>query len=128
MTTQSLPVHPHHATPAHEPRAALRATGIVGVLAVVIAIVGIAFALPAARSKPHDVPIGAAGPQAASGQVADILEQPAPGAVAITHYPREAALRDASPHRAGRGGPPFGGRARGAPPAAPARPAPPPAP
>ena len=45
------------------------------VLTVAIAVVAIAFALPAARSKPHDVPIGAAGPQAASGQVADILEQ-----------------------------------------------------
>jgi hypothetical protein len=31
----------------------------------VLAILAIAFALPAARSNPHDVPIGAAGPQAA---------------------------------------------------------------
>ena len=29
---------------------------------------------------PHDVPIGAAGPQAASGRIADMLEQHAPGA------------------------------------------------
>ena len=68
-------------------------------LAVVIAIVAIAFALPAARSKPHDVPIGAAGPQAASGQVADMLEQNAPGAFEITYYPGEAALRDAIRNR-----------------------------
>ena len=66
MTTQSLPRHTHHAAPVHEPPAAIRATGIVAVLAVVLAIVAIAFALPAARSKPHDVPIGAAGP--AGGQ------------------------------------------------------------
>ena len=29
MTTQSLPKHTHHASPTHEPPAALRATGIV---------------------------------------------------------------------------------------------------
>jgi hypothetical protein len=99
MTTQSLPKHTHHAAQAHEPPAALRATGIVAVLTIVIALVAIAFALPAARSKPHDVPIGAAGPQAASGQVADMLEQNAPGAFEITYYPGEAALRDAIRNR-----------------------------
>jgi len=99
MTTQSLSSPSHHAAPAHQAPAALRATGVVGVLAVVIAIVAIAFALPAARSKPHDVPIGAAGPQAASGQVADILEHNAPGAFDITYYPGEAALRDAIRNR-----------------------------
>ena len=99
MTTQSLPRHTHHAAPAHEPPAALRATGIVAVLTIAIALVAIAFALPAARSKPHDVPIGAAGPQAASGQVADTLEQNAPGAFDVTYYPGEAALRDAIRNR-----------------------------
>jgi hypothetical protein len=108
MTTQSLSSRTHHAAPAHEPPAALRATGVVGVLAVAIAIVAIAFALPAARSKPHDVPIGAAGPQAASGQVADVLEQNAPGAFAITYYPGEAALRDAIRNRDVYGGISFG--------------------
>ena len=108
MTTQSLPKHTHHAAPTHEPPAALRATGIVVVLAVVIAIVAIAFALPAARSKPHNVPIGAAGPQAASGQVADMLEHNAPGAFEITYYPGEAALRDAIRNRDVYGGISFG--------------------
>ncbi len=108
MTTQSLSSPSHHAAPAHQPPAALRATGVVGVLAVVIAIVAIAFALPAARSKPHDVPIGAAGPQAASGQVADILEHNAPGAFDITYYPGEAALRDAIRNRDVYGGISFG--------------------
>lgn len=112
MTTESLPRHTHHATPAHEPPAALRATGIVAVLAVVIAIVAIAFALPAARSKPHEVPIGAAGPQAASGQVADMLEQNAPGAFEITYYPGEAALRDAIRNRDVYGGISFGPEGR----------------
>ena len=108
MTTQSLSSPSHHAAPAHQPPAALRATGVVGVLAVVIAIVAVAFALPAARSKPHDVPIGAAGPQAASGQVADILEQNAPGAFDITYYPGEAALREAIRNRDVYGGISFG--------------------
>jgi hypothetical protein len=108
MATQSLSSPAHHAAPAHQPPAALRASGVVGVLAVVIAIVAIAFALPAARSKPHDVPIGAAGPQAASGQVADILEKNAPGAFEITYYPGEAALRDAIRNRDVYGGVSFG--------------------
>jgi hypothetical protein len=99
MTTESLQRHTHHAAPSHEPPAALRAAGIVAVLTVVIAIVAIAFALPAVRSKPHDVPIGAAGPQAASGQIAGMLEQNAPGAFDITYYPGETALRDAIRNR-----------------------------
>jgi hypothetical protein len=108
MATTSLPKHTHHASPVHEPPAAIRATGIIVVLTVVLAILAIAFALPAARSKPHDVPIGAAGPQAASGQVAAILEQRAPGAFAITYYPGEAALRDAIRNRDVYGGISFG--------------------
>jgi hypothetical protein len=107
MSTEALP-HAHHAQSSHEPPAAVRATGIVVVLAVIIAIVAIAFALPAARSKPHDVPIGAAGPQAASGQVADMIEQHAPGAFAITYYPGEAALREAIQNRDVYGGIAFG--------------------
>src|SRR6185437_13220008 len=86
MTGTSLgtPVrHTRHASPGHEPPAAIRATGIIVVLTVVLAILAIAFALPAASSKPHDVPIGAAGPMAASGRIADILEQHAPAAFAI---------------------------------------------
>lgn len=117
MTTQSLPKHAHHASPTHEPPAALRATGILVMLAAVIAIIAIAFALPAARSKPHYVPIGAAGPQAAGSGlgsppggrgVADILEQHAPGAFEITYYPGEAALRDAIHNRDVYGGISFG--------------------
>ncbi|WNG93276.1 ABC transporter permease [Mycobacterium sp. ITM-2016-00318] len=120
MTTKSLPGYTHHAAEAHQPPAALRATGIVAVLAVGIALVAIAFALPAARSKPHDVPIGAAGPQAASGLgtpplgrgVAAMLEQNAPGAFDITYYPGEAALRDAIRNRDVYGGISFGPEGR----------------
>jgi hypothetical protein len=100
--------HPHHASPVHEAPAAIRATGIIVALTVALAILAIAFALPAARSKPHHIPIGAAGPQAASGQVAAMLEQHAPGAFAITYYPGEQALRDAIRNRDVYGGISFG--------------------
>jgi hypothetical protein len=108
MNTDTLPRYAHHASPVREPPAAIRAAGIVVTLAVAIAVVAIAFALPAARSKPHDVPIGAAGPQAASGQVADLLERHAPGSFALTYYPGEAALRDAIRNRDVYGGISFG--------------------
>jgi len=108
MATHAVPRHTHHAPPVHEPPAALRAAGIVVVLTVVLAVLAIAFTLPAVRSKPHDVPIGAAGPQAASGQVEAILEKQAPGAFAVTYYPGEAALRDAILNRDVYGGFSFG--------------------
>ena len=108
MATHAVPRHTHHAPPVHEPPAAIRAAGVIVVLTVVLAVVAIAFALPAARSKPHDVPIGAAGPQAASGQVEAILERQAPGAFAVTYYPGEAALRDAILNRDVYGGFSFG--------------------
>jgi hypothetical protein len=98
MVTDTVPRHTH-ATPVHEPPAAIRATAIIAVLTVGLALIGIAFALPAARTAPHAVPIGAAGPQSASGQVAATLEKQAPGAFAITYYPGEAALRDAIGNR-----------------------------
>ena len=108
MATQEVAKHTHHASPVHELPAAIRATGIIVVLTAVLAVVAIAFALPAARSRPHDVPIGAAGPQAAGGQVADLLEQHAPGAFAVTYYPGEQALRDAIRNREVYGGISFG--------------------
>ena len=108
MATQAVTRNSHHAPPVHEPPAAIRATGIIVVLTVVLAVLAIAFALPAARSKPHEVPIGAAGPQAASGQVEAILERQAPGAFAMTYYPGEAALRDAIRNRDVYGGFSFG--------------------
>ncbi|KUI28655.1 hypothetical protein AU195_00120 [Mycobacterium sp. IS-1496] len=89
-TTSSLRTHTHR-----EPPPAARAAGIVIALTAAIAIVALAFALPAAKSGPHDVPIGVAGPQAANGQVAAMLDERAPGAFAVTYYPGEDALREA---------------------------------
>ena len=84
----------HHAA-TQEPPVSVRAAGIVVAVTTLLALVAIAFALPAARSGPHDVPIGAAGPQAAGGQIAAMLNQKAPGAFAVTYYPSETALREA---------------------------------
>ncbi|ORA34217.1 hypothetical protein [Mycobacterium aquaticum] len=108
MTTTAYPAPAHHAAPEHRAPAALRAAGIIALLTAAIALVAIAFALPAARSKPHNVPIGAAGPQAASSQVAERLEQQAPNAFAVTYYPGEAELRDAIRNRNVYGGIAFG--------------------
>jgi hypothetical protein len=112
MTTDTAPRPAHHASPAHEPPAAIRATGIVVVLTVVIAIVALAFALPAANTAPHHVPIGAAGPQAASGQVAAIMDKQAPGAFEFTYYPGADALNDAIRNRDVYGGIAFGPEGR----------------
>ncbi|WP_441962912.1 ABC transporter permease [Mycolicibacterium houstonense] len=108
LSTQSPTSVHHHAAPEHDPPAALRAAGIVTVLTIAIAIVAIAFALPASRSKPHDVPIGAAGPQAATSQIAQTLDKQAPGAFAVTYYPGEQALREAILNRNVYGGIAFG--------------------
>ncbi|KUH82165.1 MULTISPECIES: hypothetical protein [unclassified Mycobacterium] len=99
MTTETAARPNHHASGGHEPPAAIRATAVVVVLTVVLAIVALAFALPAARTAPHDVPIGAAGPQAASGQVAATMERQAPGAFEFTYYPGAEALREAIRNR-----------------------------
>jgi hypothetical protein len=98
------PQSPHDASSTHEPPEALRATAVLFALTAVLALIAIAFALPAAKSKPRDVPIGAVGAPAASGQVADMLEHNAPGAFALTIYPNEAALREAIRNREVYGG------------------------
>ncbi|MBU9762727.1 ABC transporter permease [Mycobacterium sp. TNTM28] len=108
MLSTPDPAAVHTETPGHEPSAALRATGIVVALTVAIAIVAIAFALPASRSKPHDVPIGVAGPQVATSQIAHTLDQQAPGAFSVTYYPGEDALREATENRTVYGGITFG--------------------
>ena len=106
MTTQS----PTEQSPAagHHPPPAAVATAIVIGLTAVLAILAIAFALPATKSKPNDVPIGIAGPQAATGQVAAMLDQKAPGAFSVTYYPGAESLREAILDRQVYGGLAFG--------------------
>ncbi|GHA37140.1 membrane protein [Streptomyces tauricus] len=53
-----------------------------------------AFAWPAARTAPHDLPLGVAGPATATAQVQKQLEAHE-GAFEIHHYTDEAAARDA---------------------------------
>lgn len=108
VTSQSPPRFTHHAVPTHEPREAIRVTAVLVALAAALALVAIAFALPAAKSKPHDIPIGAVGPLAVTGQIADTLERNAPGAFAVTIYPSEAQLRTAIRDRDVYGGISFG--------------------
>ncbi len=110
MTTNTADTAPvqRHASPTHEPPAAVRAAGIVVLLTIAIALVAMAFALPAVNTAPHDVPIGVAGPQAAGGQLEGVLEQRSPGAFEVTYYPSEDALRDAISNREVYGGFAFG--------------------
>ncbi|MDZ4266904.1 MAG: ABC transporter permease [Mycobacterium sp.] len=103
MVTTS-PAHTQRTASAHHPPVAARAAGIVVAITAALAILAIAFALPAVHSGPHEVPIGAAGPTAAGGQVTGMLEQKAPGAFAVTYYPGQDALADAIRHRVVYGG------------------------
>lgn len=67
----------------------------VAVLVPVIAALALwAFAWPAARTAPRDVPLGVAGPAAATAQVEKELAQHE-GAFELHHYKDEAAARDA---------------------------------
>lgn len=67
---------------------------IVG-LTLLMGLVLSAFALPAVKSSPHDIPIGVAGPAPATAQITTRLNQTAPGAFTVTPYPDETALATA---------------------------------
>ncbi|GAB3809855.1 hypothetical protein [Kribbella italica] len=56
---------------------------VVAGLTVLLTVLLVAFAWPAARSEPRDIPLAVAGPQSAVGQVAAALEQAMPGGFAI---------------------------------------------
>lgn len=65
------------------------------VLAPVLAALALwAFAWPAARTAPRDLPVGVAGPDAAAEQVTRGFDR-REGAFAVHRYPDEAAARDA---------------------------------
>ena len=95
MTIESPPRHTHHASPTHEPPAVVRAMGIVIALTLGLAVLFVAFGLPAVNSAPRDLPIGIAAPQTVVSQIDAQLDQKAPGGFAITTYRDEAALRAA---------------------------------
>jgi hypothetical protein len=104
VATNSSPRFTHPSSPTRDSSEAVHAAGVVVALTAVLAVIAIAFGMPAAKSKPHDVPIGAVGPQAVSGLVADLLERTAPDAFELTIYPSETALRSAIRNREVYGG------------------------
>jgi hypothetical protein len=77
-------------TPAH----ARRLVAAVVLAPVLAALALWAFAWPASRTAPHDLPVGVAGPAAAAEQVVQGLTRKE-GAFEIHRYPDEAAARDA---------------------------------
>ena len=81
-------------TPARTEPSARLGIGVVIGIAVLLSLMVIAFALPAARSAPHDVPLGVVGSQT---QITP-LEAKAHG-FDIRDYPSEEAARDAILHR-----------------------------
>lgn len=99
MATNTVPAPSRHAAPAHPSSPLGHAARIILGLAAALAVVFIAFALPAAKSAPHDVPIGVAGPAASAAQIEERLTQSAPGGFLVTNYGDEAALREAITRR-----------------------------
>jgi hypothetical protein len=75
-----------------------RVAAAAGLLTVIISVVLVAFAWPAARAKAHDVPIAIAGPPAAARQVAAALAQRLPDGFDVTVVAgtaaAEALIRD----------------------------------
>src|SRR3954451_8944146 len=80
MTTEA------HAAPRRPPLLAV-ITLLTGLLTVLL----IAFAWPAARSEPRDVPLAVAGPAPAIAQVKAGLERAMPGGFELTAVPDRAA-------------------------------------
>ena len=76
-------------------RDASRLVPLLAVLAVLLTVVLTAFAWPAVRSAPRDLPIAVAGPPAATGQLADALVAAEPGAFDVRTLADEPAARAA---------------------------------
>lgn len=92
------------ATPSSRPPTGV----VVGVLplalAAVLALVLLAFGLPAVKAAPHDLPVGVAGPTPAATQVVSALEAREPGAFSVQAFRDEAALTEAIRGREVQGG------------------------
>ncbi|HET9171574.1 MAG TPA: ABC transporter permease [Actinospica sp.] len=68
-------------------------------LPVVVALAVVAFAWPAARLAPRDLPLGVVGSSPAGASLALALEQAEPGAFTVTLYGSDAAARAAIENR-----------------------------
>lgn len=99
MATNTVAAPSRHAASVHAATPARHAAGIVVSLTVILAVMFIAFALPATKSAPHDVPLGVAGPGASAAQIEEQLARTAPGGFLVTNYGNEAALREAITRR-----------------------------
>lgn len=82
------------ASATHERAHRRRLIAVVVLVPLLAALALWAFAWPAARTAPRDLPLGVAGPTAATAQVERQLEQKR-GAFEIHRYADEAAARDA---------------------------------
>lgn len=82
-------------TQRHAPRPLVAVPLLVIGVTVVLAGILLAFALPAIKASPHQVPIGVTGPAAATGQVRAALDAKVPDAFAVSTYSSAAELREA---------------------------------
>ncbi len=103
MTTTTGPEAPSAQEPPREAHT-VSPVAVVLVLTALLALVLTAFALPAIKSAPHDVPIGVAGPPQAAAGIEQALAARAPGAWAVEEYADEAALTQAIRNREVYGG------------------------
>ncbi|WBQ07178.1 hypothetical protein [Kribbella sp. CA-293567] len=90
MSTDHAAVEDHRRPPV---------LAVVGLLTAVLTVLLIAFAWPAARSAPRDVPLAIAGPAQAVAQVQGGLDKAMPGAFEITAVADRSAAVDAIEHR-----------------------------
>ncbi|WUH92020.1 ABC transporter permease [Streptomyces sp. NBC_00433] len=68
-------------------------------LPLVISLAVLAYAWPAARIAPRDLPVGVVSTGAAARGAVDALDRAAPGAFDVHRYPDQAAARSAIEHR-----------------------------
>ena len=68
-------------------------------LPVIIALTVLAFAWPAARTAPHDLPVGIVGTGPASEQAVTAMSQADPGGFSLQLYPGEASAQSAIKNR-----------------------------
>jgi hypothetical protein len=99
---------PREAEATHEPGRLLRP--VVGGLALLVALLGL-IGTAIRDPRPHDIPVGIAGPPAAVQQLSTALGAAAPGAFLLTPYDSETAARAALDSRSVDGVLVFGGGA-----------------
>ncbi|BDH55411.1 SNG1 family protein [Tsukamurella sp. PLM1] len=73
-------------------------------LAIAIPLIVLLFTGPASHGKPHDLPIGVVGPQAAAAQVQQRLDAQQPGGFAVRAFATESELVQAAKDREVYGG------------------------